>query len=208
MRIGVLGGAFNPPHIGHLVCAQEAIVQLELERVMFVPVGVAPHREIESDPGADVRFEMAELAVADDERFATSRIELEREGPSYTADTLEQLGEQSPDDEHFLILGGDQAAALGSWHEPEKVLARATVAVFERVNWTRNAIGIKIGRLPGAERVRYLDMPLIQVSSSAVRRRVREGAPIRYLVPDKVASYIETKELYSGKGSAKEPVTT
>jgi nicotinate-nucleotide adenylyltransferase len=208
LRVGVLGGAFNPPHIGHLVCAQEAIVQLELERVMFVPVGVAPHREIESDPGADVRFEMAELAVADDERFATSRIELEREGPSYTADTLEQLGEQSPDDEHFLILGGDQAAALGSWHEPEKVLARATVAVFERVNWTRNAIGIKIGRLPGAERVRYLDMPLIQVSSSAVRRRVREGAPIRYLVPDKVASYIETKELYSGKGSAKEPVTT
>jgi nicotinate-nucleotide adenylyltransferase len=208
LRVGIFGGAFNPPHIGHLVCAQEALVKLELERVLFVPVGVPPHRELEYDPGAEVRFEMVELAVADDERFEASRIELEREGPSYTSDTLEQLASDSPKDELFLILGGDQAASLSTWHEPEKVLERATVAVFERVSWGRNAIQIKIGRLPGAERVRYLDMPLIQVSSSAVRRRVREGAPIRYLVHDKVASYIETKELYAGQGSAKEPVTT
>jgi nicotinate-nucleotide adenylyltransferase len=155
-----------------------------------------------------VRFEMVELAVADDERFEASRIELEREGPSYTSDTLEQLASESPKDELFLILGGDQAASLPTWHEPEKVLERATVAVFERVSWGRNAIQIKIGRTPGAERVRYLDMPLIQVSSSAVRRRVREGLPIRYLVPDKVASYIETNGLYAGQGSAKEPVAT
>jgi len=191
-----------------MVCAQEALVQLELERVLFVPVGVAPHRELEYDPGVEVRFEMVELAVADDDRFEASRIELEREGPSYTSDTLEQLASDSPKDELFLILGGDQASALASWHEPEKVLERATVTVFERVSWGRNAIQIKIGRLPGAERVRYLDMPLIQVSSSSVRRRVRGGAPIRYLVPEKVASYIETKELYTGQGSAKEPVAT
>jgi nicotinate-nucleotide adenylyltransferase len=191
-----------------MVCAQEALVQLELERVLFVPVGVAPHRELEYDPGADVRFEMVELAVADDERFAASRIELDREGPSYTSDTLAQLASESPKDELFLILGGDQAAALPTWHETEKVLEGATVAVFERVSWGRNAIQITIGRLPGAERVRYLDMPLIQVSSSSVRRRVREGLPIRYLVPDKVASYIETKELYTAQGSAKEPVAT
>jgi nicotinate-nucleotide adenylyltransferase len=208
LRVGILGGAFNPPHIGHLVCAQEALVQLELEHVMFVPVGVPPHREIEYDPGADVRFEMVELAVADDERLEAARIELDREGPSYTSDTLEQVASESPKDELFLILGGDQAAALATWHEPEQVLERATVAVFERVSWGRNAIQIKIGRLRGAERVRYLDMPLMQVSSSSVRRRVREGLPIRYLVPDKVASYIETKGLYSGKGSAKEPVAT
>jgi nicotinate-nucleotide adenylyltransferase len=208
LRVGILGGAFNPPHIGHLVCAQEALVQLELERVLFVPAGVPPHRELEYDPGAEVRFEMVELAVADDERFEASRIELEREGPSYTSDTLEQLASESPKDELFLILGGDQAASLPTWHEPEKVLERATVAVFERVSWGRTAIQIKIGRTPGAEHVRYLDMPLIQVSSSAVRRRVREGLPIRYLVPDKVASYIETNGLYAGQGSAKEPVPT
>jgi nicotinate-nucleotide adenylyltransferase len=207
LRVGIFGGAFNPPHIGHLVCAQEALVKLELERVLFVPVGVPPHRELEYDPGAEVRFEMVELAATDDERFEASRIELDREGPSYTSDTLEQLASESPKDELFLILGGDQAASLPTWHEPENVLERATVAAFERVSWGRNAIQIKIGRL-GAGRVRYLDMPLIQVSSSAVRRRVREGLPIRYLVPDKVASYIETNGLYAGQGSAKEPVAT
>ena len=191
-----------------MVCAQEALVQLELDRVLFVPVGVPPHRELDYDPGAEARFEMVELAVADDERFEASRIELEREGPSYTSDTLEALRKESPKDELFVILGGDQAAALASWHEPELVLERATVAVFERQSWGRNAIVIKIGRLPGAERARYLDMPLIQVSSSAIRRRVREGMPLRYLVPDKVATYIETNGLYSVKGSAKEPVAT
>jgi nicotinate-nucleotide adenylyltransferase len=191
-----------------LVCAQEALVQLELERVLFIPVGVPPHREIDLDPGAEARLEMVELAVADDERFEASRVELDRDGPSYTSDTLEQLAKESPKDELFLILGGDQAAALASWHEPEQVLERATVVVFERVSWGRNAIGIKIGRLPGAQRVRYLDMPQIQVSSSAIRRRVREGLPIRYLVPDSVREHIETKGLYAGKGSEKEAVAT
>jgi nicotinate-nucleotide adenylyltransferase len=208
LRLGILGGAFNPPHIGHLVCAQEALVQLELDRVVFVPVGEAPHREVPDDPGPEARLEMVELAIADDERFSTSRIEIDREGPSYTTDTLEQLRAESPEDELFLILGGDQAAALGNWHEPERVLELATVAVFERMSWSRNAIVIKIGRLPGAQRVRYLDMPLIQVSSSAIRRRVREGVPIRYLVPDKVVDYIATNELYGGQGSRTEALAT
>jgi nicotinate-nucleotide adenylyltransferase len=208
LRVGILGGAFNPPHLGHLVCAQEALVQLELDRVVFVPVGEAPHRTLDDDPGPEARLEMVELAMADDERFVASRIEMDRKGPSYTADTLEQLRAEAPDDELFLILGGDQAAALASWHEPEKVLERATLAVFERLSWGRNAIIIKIGRMPGAERVRYLDMPLIQVSSSSIRRRVREGVPIRYLVPDKVVEYIATNELYGGKGSRKEALAT
>jgi nicotinate-nucleotide adenylyltransferase len=196
LRVGILGGVFNPPHVGHLVCAQEALVQLELEKVVFVPVGQAPHRELEGDPGAERRLEMVELAVGDDARFAVSRAELDRAGPSYTADTLRDLREKSPDDEIFLILGGDQAAALPDWHEPETVLSLATVAVVERSNWSRNAIGIKVGRLRGAERIRYLDMPIIQISSTAIRRRVGDGRPIRYLVPDKVASYIGAKGLY------------
>jgi nicotinate-nucleotide adenylyltransferase len=207
LRIGILGGAFNPPHIGHLVCAQEALVQLKLDRVAFMPVGVAPHREIEHDPGAEARFEMAELAVSGDDRFEVSRMEVDKETPAYTSETLATLHEESPDDELFLILGGDQAAALGSWHEPEKVLELATVVVFERFSWGRNAIGIKIGRLPGARNVRYLDMPLIQVSSSAIRRRVREGVPIRYLVPDRVVEYIASNDLY-GAGRAEEAVTS
>ena len=207
MRVGILGGAFNPPHIGHLVCAQEALIQLELDTLVWVPVGEAPHRELQEDPGPEGRLEMVELAIADDERFTASRIEIDREGPSYTLDTLDELHKQSSKDELFLILGGDQAAALATWHEPEKVLERATLVVFERMSWGRNAIVIKIGRMPGAERVRYLDMPMIQVSSSAIRRRVRDGVPIRYLVPDKVVEYIATHELYGGQGSRKEALT-
>jgi nicotinate-nucleotide adenylyltransferase len=207
LRVGILGGAFNPPHVGHLVCAQEALVQLELEKVVFMPVGHAPHRVIEHDPGAEARLEMVELAVGDDERFATSRAELDRPGPSYTADTLRDLHSKAPDDELFLILGGDQAAALPRWHEPQTVLSLATVAVVERSNWSRNAIGITIGRLPGAERIRYLDMPVMQISSSSIRRRVREGLPIRYLVPDKVANYIEANGLYGAATKDPAPPT-
>jgi nicotinate-nucleotide adenylyltransferase len=196
LRVGIFGGAFNPPHLGHLVCAQEALLQLGLDRLLLVPVGRAPHRELEDDPGAELRLEMVELAAGDDERFSVSRTELDRTGPSYTADTLEALRVEAPEDEFFLILGGDQAAALPSWHEPERVLEHATVAVVERTGWTRNGIGIRIGRLRGADRVRYLDMPLIQISSTAIRRRVRDGVPIRYLVPTAVEGYISERKLY------------
>ena len=168
MRVGILGGAFNPPHIGHLVCAQEALVQLELDRVVFMPVGVAPHREIELDPGAEARLEMTELAVADDERFEVSRMEVDKDAPAYTSETLAALREESPDDELFLILGGDQAAALGSWHEPEQVLELATVAVFER------------GQL-GPQRDRDQDRP---AAGSAERALPRHAADAGVLVVD------------------------
>jgi nicotinate-nucleotide adenylyltransferase len=205
LRVGILGGAFNPPHTGHLVCAQEALVQLELDKVVLIPVGQAPHRELHGDPGAEERLEMVELATAGDERFEVSRAEIDREGPSYTVDTLRALREAEPDNELFLILGGDQAAALGSWHEPEEVLALATVAVFERLSWSRHAIAIKIGqRLEGVAGMRYLNMPIIQISSSVIRRRAAAGQPIRYLVPDKVAAYIEANGLYGASASISE----
>ena len=202
MRVGILGGAFNPPHVGHLVCAQEAVVQLELDRVTFVPTARPAHREIEADPGAEVRADLCEAAIADDERFELSRIELEREGPSYTVDTLREMHEAAPDDELFLILGGDQAAALRSWHEPEEVLDLAVVATVERVGFTRSTITISLGGLKGAERLRFLDMPVMQVSSSSIRRRVAEGKPIRYLVPDAVARFIQEQALYGASTPA------
>jgi nicotinate-nucleotide adenylyltransferase len=204
VRVGIYGGVFNPPHHGHLIAGQEAHWQLDLDVVVWVPVGEAPHRPIEEDPGAEARFEMVELAVAADERFRVSRIELERGGPSYTVDTLRELRERGPDDELFLILGGDQALALASWHEPEQVLELATLGVFERGSSTRNAIGITIGRMVGAERVRFLQMPRIDISSTMVRRRAAAGRPIRYLVPDKVATFIGAQSLYG----ASEPTST
>jgi nicotinate-nucleotide adenylyltransferase len=202
LRVGILGGAFNPPHIGHLVCAQEAVLQLELERLLFVPTGQAPHREIEQDPGPEARLEMCELAVDDDEGFEVSRAEIEREGPSYTVETLRALHEEGPDDELFLLLGGDQASALPKWHEPEEVLRLATVAVVPRTGFHREAIAVNTASLKGAARVRFFDMPRIDVSSSLVRRRVAEGKPIRYLVPDKVAGYIEENGLYAASAPA------
>jgi nicotinate-nucleotide adenylyltransferase len=206
LRVGILGGAFNPPHIGHLVCAQEALLQLELDSVLFVPVGQAPHRELDNDPGAETRLEMVELAIEDDDRFAGSRVEIDRDAPSYTSDTLRELDAARPDDERVLILGGDQAAALPEWHEPEQVLELAQVAVVERSNWSRNAVGIRVGRLKGADRIRYLDMPVIQVSSSSIRRRIAAGLPIRYLVPDRVASFIDSKDLYATASAGASPV--
>jgi nicotinate-nucleotide adenylyltransferase len=151
---------------------------------------------VEDDPGVEARYEMCELTASPDERFALSRIEVDREGPSYTVDTLRSLRSSSPDDELFLILGGDQAASLRSWHEPEEVLSLATIAVVERTGWPRPAIGVKLSGLRGAERLVFFDMPRVDVSSSLVRRRAREGKPIRYLVTDAVANYIGARSLY------------
>jgi nicotinate-nucleotide adenylyltransferase len=202
LRVGILGGAFNPPHVGHLVCAQEALVQLELDRVTFVPTARPPHREIEQDPGIDARVEMCEAAIADDDRFELSRAELEREGPSYTVDTLRDMHEAARDDELFLILGGDQAASLRSWHKPEELLGLAEVATVERVGFSRATVTIQLGGLKGADRIRFLDMPLMQVSSSSIRRRAAQGKPIRYLVPDGVLRYIEEHGLYGASTPA------
>jgi nicotinate-nucleotide adenylyltransferase len=199
LRLGILGGAFNPPHIGHLACAQEAIVQLELDRVMFVPFGEAPHRQLDQDPGPEARVEMCERAISGDERFELSRVEVDREGPSYTVDTLRELGE---DDELFLILGGDQAANLSHWHEPEAVLALATVAAVERTGFSRNAIAVNAASLRGAQRIRFFEMPRIGISSSFVRRRASAGLPIRYYVPDQVADYISEHGLYGAPAEA------
>jgi nicotinate-nucleotide adenylyltransferase len=195
-RVGIYGGVFNPPHHGHLIAAQEAHSQLDLDVVVWIPVGRAPHREVEQDPGAEARLQMTELAAGADERFRVSRIELERAGPSYTVDTLRQLREREPDAELFLILGGDQALALPSWHRPEGLLELATIAVFERGSSNRKAIGAKLARMPGAERLCFLDMPRVDISSTLVRRRAAAGEPIRYLVPDKVANFIGAQSLY------------
>jgi nicotinate-nucleotide adenylyltransferase len=193
LRIGLFGGVFNPPHVGHVICAQEAHAQLELDVVVWVPVGRAPHREIPQDPGPEARFRMCDYTTAADERFGLSRIEMDREGPSYTVDTLRELRERSPDDELVLILGGDQAAALPTWHEPAEVMRLATIAVAERAGSDRRRVEEAIGR---QAELRFFEMPRIDVSSTMVRERAASGQPIRYLVPDKVANFIGAQSLY------------
>ena len=163
---------------------------------MFVPSGMPPHREIEKDPGAEVRVQLCDYAVAADARFALSRIEVDREGPSYMADTLRAIAERSPGDELFLILGADQAGALPHWHEPETVLELSTPAVASREGMEREAVLRRLEPLAGHERTVFFDMPRLDISSSLIRERAASGLPIRYLVPDKVANYIGAKSLY------------
>jgi nicotinate-nucleotide adenylyltransferase len=188
---------FNPPHIGHLICAQEAQIQLGLDAVVWVPVGNPSHRTIEQDPGPEARLEMCELAVAGDERFAVSADEVEREGLSYTLDTLRGFRERNPAQELVLLMGGDQAAALPSWHEPEAILSLATIAVAERHGGRRDEVVRAVDDLAGAaERLTFFDMPRVDVSSSLVRRRAGSGQPVRYLVPEAVAQLISARRLY------------
>jgi nicotinate-nucleotide adenylyltransferase len=194
-RIGLLGGTFDPPHIGHLVCAQEALAQLELDRVLLVPAGTPPHKEIVADPGVEHRVAMCEAAVAGDDRFGVSRADADRAGPAYTVDLLRGLA--AGEDELTFIVGGDMAHSLPSWRDPEGVLALARLGVAEREGVRRVDIAERLAGLAGAaERVVFFDMPRLDVSSSLIRRRAAAARPLRYLVPDAVAEYIEREGLY------------
>ena len=204
--LGILGGTFNPPHIGHLVCAQEARAQLGLDRVVLMPVHTPPHKEAAEDPGPEVRLALCQAAIGGDEELGVSTLEIERGGPSYTVDTLRALHESREGDDLTFIVGGDMASSLPSWREPEAVLELARVAVAEREEHRRHEIAERVGGLRGAqERIVFFTMSRLDISSSDIRRRVAEGRPIRWLVPGEVADDIERHGLYgavAGKAGA------
>jgi nicotinate-nucleotide adenylyltransferase len=195
VRLGLLGGTFNPPHIGHLVCALQGLFELELDRVLLVPVNEPPHKGVEADPGVEHRVELCRRAVQGEERIEVSLIEAEIPGPSYTVDTLRRLHERCPGDDLTFIVGGDMALSLPAWREPEAILELALLGVAEREGVRRTDIAERLSAL-GADRVRFFDMPRLDISSSLIRRMVAAGRPIRYLVPDGVAAYIEEAGLY------------
>jgi len=198
----VLGGAFNPPHIGHLVLAQEAAFQLGLDEVLLVPAGVAPHRHIDPEPGPEVRLEMTRLAATGDALAAASDIEIVRPGPSYTFRTLELLSERRPGAEIWFLMGADVAAELEHWREPRRVLELARVGIAARPGTAVDEAEAALGRLGAADRADVLRMPELAVSSTRIRRRVAEGRPIRYLVPDPVERLIRERGLYREREGA------
>ncbi len=183
------------------MCAQEAYRQLELARVMLIPASIPPHKPVEDEPGAEHRLRLCQLAVQDDDRFEVSELELGRDGPSYTVDTLELLNADTPDTELFLILGGDIAAGLSSWHRAERVLELATPAIAKRRGTARAAVVQALAGLPGGDQAQFFRMPTMGISSTMIRRRVAAGQPIRYLVPDRVVDYIQRHHLYGGPHS-------
>lgn len=196
-RVGILGGTFNPPHLGHLVCAQEGLAELGLERVDLIPVHLPPHKVALGDPGPEARLELCRAATGGDPRLGVSDIEVRRGGPSFTVATLREIHATRPEDELTFIVGGDTAQSLPTWREPEEVLELATVAVAEREGVKRADIRERLAGLRGAgERVVFFDMPRLDLSSSLIRRRVAEGRSIRHLVPDPVASLIEERGYY------------
>ncbi len=205
-RVGILGGTFNPPHVGHLVCAAEARDQLGLDVVRLVPVHTPPHKEADHDPGAEVRLALCEAAVAGVAGLEVSRLEIDRGGPSYTVDSLRQIHAEEPGIELTFIVGGDQAQGLPTWREPAEVLALATLAVAEREGVRRADVRARLEGLAPEGRVVFFDMPRLDLSSSDVRRRARDGRPVRWLVPDGVRERIEADGLYR-EGAAADPAT-
>jgi nicotinate-nucleotide adenylyltransferase len=194
---GVLGSAFNPPHLGHLALAQEALWQLGLEQVLLVPTGEAPHKRIAEDPGRELRLAMTRLAASDDARFTASTVEVEREGPSYTYETLEELAEQTGDSELVFVMGADAAVGLESWRNPQRVVELARLAIARRAGIADAEVAAMLRSLGAEDRATMLEMPQFGVSSSAVRERAAARRPLRYLVPEPVARFIEEKEIYS-----------
>lgn len=164
--------------------------------MLFLPVGEAPHRDVEQDPGAEVRARLCDRAVEGDPRFSVSRAEVERSGPSYSVDTLRLLSERAPEDELTLILGADQASRLPAWHEPEAVLSLVRVAVAGREGVEPTALLDRLEGLAGSKGIAFFEMPRVDISSSMVRERCASGRPIRYLLPHKVADRVEAMGLY------------
>ncbi len=204
MRVGILGGTFSPPHHGHVICAEEAREQLDLDEVRMMPVGVPPHRIIEDDEHVsdEHRLAMCKLAVIGQPGLSVSTVEMEREGTSYTVDTLEALVQKERDSEFTLIIGADQAMAFGNWREPERIGELASIAVATRVDHNRDeAIAEVIRATGGGDPARGkeplpFEMPRIDISSTLIRDRVYRGATIAHLVPAGIPELIEEAGLY------------
>lgn len=191
MNLGIFGGTFDPPHLGHLIVAASVQEQLALEIVLFVPVSLAPHKPDGTFASSSHRLKMVQLAVNGNPRFRVSDVEVRRGGTSYTIDTLHTLRSLYPADKLFLIIGTDNLQIFRSWKEPEEVLKASSVVVINRHGFDRSATENEI-----ANRVRFIQVPAVEISGTDIRERIRTGRSVRYLVPDSVRAYIEENHLY------------
>jgi nicotinate-nucleotide adenylyltransferase len=194
-RLGILGGTFDPPHVGHLILAEYAQDAVKLDRVLFVPAADPPHKAGTRAKVAD-RLAMITSATADRPDFAVSRVDIDRPGPHYTVDMLRILGEQHPGDELYFIMGGDSLRDLVKWSRPRELIALCKLIVMGRPDADAYP-HMHDTALPGlAERVIMTESPMLGVSSSEIAERIRAGRSARYVVPQPVLSYIEANRLY------------
>jgi len=196
-RIGVLGGTFDPIHIAHLAIAEETRTQLDLDKVIFVPAGLPPHKmDVHVSP-AEHRLAMVELAVAGNPHFEVSRVDIDRFGPCYTVDTIALLREEwGPDVEIYFIMGSDSLADILTWHKPDRLIRLCRIVAVGRPGYRVDMD--ELDRcLPGAsQRILFINSPQLDVSSSDIQRRVRAGESIKYQVPEAVERYICEHGLY------------
>jgi nicotinate-nucleotide adenylyltransferase len=198
MRVGIFGGTFDPIHIGHLVLAEQCREQCQLDEVWFVPAAQPPHKRDAVISPAKARCEMIEFAISGQPQFQLCTAEIDRAGPSFTVTTLEQLHSKHPDHELFLLIGADSLRDLPLWREPRKILELATVVAVNRGGRPepdRTMINDRLGS-DIHSRLRFVEMPGIDVSASDIRRRVASGRSIRYLVPRAVETFIHQRNLF------------
>jgi len=203
-RIGVFGGTFDPIHLGHLILAEQCREQGCLDEVWFVPANVPPHKRGQHLTRFDQRVEMVELAIAGNAAFRVEPIEGERDGPNFTADTLQELRRRHPGVEFFLLIGSDSLNDLPGWREPRRVVENAGLLVMLRANYAPRPIEELRADLGLPEsvplRVEWVaSPPVIDIASRDLRRRIHEGRSIRYLVPRAVEVYIREKHLYTDR---------
>ena len=201
-RAGVLGGTFDPPHIGHLWLASLAADALSLDRVLFMPAAQPPHKDRDVAGSAEDRLEMTRVAIADDARLALSTIEMERPGPSYTVDSISQLLDERAGDTLILLMAADSLAQIDSWREPDRLLQLVEWGIGPRPGSSMPdaaQLAARFGNAAG--RIHLLDGPALAVSSTAIRSRVAAGRTIRYLVPRAVEELIAARGLYRPSGN-------
>lgn len=200
MRIGILGGTFDPPHIGHLILAQYTMESLQLDEVLFVPVGAHPFKQDTTRTPAVHRIAMVQRAIADNADFRLSQVDVERPGPHYSADTVRIIGHQHPQADLYFLMGGDNLRDFPTWTHARELIERAKLAVMRRSDENVSA-DMHEDSLPGlAHRVEIVDTPLLSIwlSSTHIVERLQQGLSVRYLVPDSVLEYITEQQLYFG----------
>lgn len=195
-RIGVFGGTFDPVHLGHLIIAEELRYQLQLDCVLFLPARQPPHKTDRAITTEAHRVTMLELALAGNPFFTVSTVDLDRPGPSFTADSLEILHRNVPESTLYFLMGEDSLRDLPTWHDPSRIARQAYLGVALRPD-VRLDVEAVVRQVPEArERIEMVSVPLIGISSQSIRQRVREGLPIRYQVPLEVERYIDRQRLY------------
>ncbi len=205
-RVGILGGTFDPPHMGHLILAEEARDQLHLNRVLFVPAGDPPHKRDRHLTPVEHRLAMVSLAIADNPAFFLSRVDADRPGPHYTVDMVRLIRDQYPPDvELYFLMGFDSLADLPNWYKPQELLSMCQLVALTRFDVELDWDYLE-SRLPGVrQRVRILDMPELELASHVIQARVRSHRTIRYQVPPAVEAYIYKHRLYLPDGEDFDP---